>query len=399
MITTDLFESRDICRVCGQTPCNCTHINEEKVRLDPSCWHNKKIGNPKTKMKGGVRVNNCVPKESVADGSDDLRAKLDLYNEKAFEAGHRHDDRAWRKYTKAAKQIADQLGLTYKITGYGLEILEQGVAEVSDDTLTSYLTKVDADSQKHEKDPTKRSPEKRNRSVSGFSRAFNKLDARREKTDEDQMQENDLAQQMLALAKKVSPNARLAGTPDEERARTQQMLAQRAADCKDQPAQQVSDEQRAQLQAKLKELEAQFDPNYQYSDDHRFWSRQNAIAQQISSIRKQLGLTEVSKKTLGDYLHGAHKDVVDRATSSSFQSGQAGDKYNKADVSSKERQREKGMARAVARLTREGSSMAEAWASRYPNINADIAECKSGGNADRLKKLMAIKDIIDSDLR
>lgn len=57
----------DVCPVCGQTPCNCTGIKEEKVRLDPACWHNKKIGNPKTKMKGGVRVNNCVPKEGVAE--------------------------------------------------------------------------------------------------------------------------------------------------------------------------------------------------------------------------------------------------------------------------------------------------------------------------------------------
>ena len=40
---------------------------EEKVRLDPKCWKGKKIGNPKTKMKGGVRVNNCVPAESVAE--------------------------------------------------------------------------------------------------------------------------------------------------------------------------------------------------------------------------------------------------------------------------------------------------------------------------------------------
>ncbi len=38
-------------------------LTEEKVRLDPKCWKGKKIGNPKTKMKGGVRVNNCVPAE------------------------------------------------------------------------------------------------------------------------------------------------------------------------------------------------------------------------------------------------------------------------------------------------------------------------------------------------
>jgi general stress protein YciG len=37
-------------------------VNEEKVRLDPKCWKGKKIGSPKTKIKGGVRVNNCVPK-------------------------------------------------------------------------------------------------------------------------------------------------------------------------------------------------------------------------------------------------------------------------------------------------------------------------------------------------
>ena len=42
-------------------------LNEEKVRLDPKCWKGKKIGNPKTKIKGGVRVNNCVPAESIEE--------------------------------------------------------------------------------------------------------------------------------------------------------------------------------------------------------------------------------------------------------------------------------------------------------------------------------------------
>jgi hypothetical protein len=36
-----------------------------KTRLDPKCWSGKKIGSPKTKVKGGVRVNNCVPAESA----------------------------------------------------------------------------------------------------------------------------------------------------------------------------------------------------------------------------------------------------------------------------------------------------------------------------------------------
>ena len=38
-------------------------VAEEKQRLDPHCWTDKhKEG---TKMKGGVRVNNCVPNESA----------------------------------------------------------------------------------------------------------------------------------------------------------------------------------------------------------------------------------------------------------------------------------------------------------------------------------------------
>ena len=39
-----------------------------KTRLDKKCWKGKKIGKPKTKVKGGVRVNNCVPKESTNEG-------------------------------------------------------------------------------------------------------------------------------------------------------------------------------------------------------------------------------------------------------------------------------------------------------------------------------------------
>jgi hypothetical protein len=52
-------------------------IAEEKTRLDPKCWTGKKIGNPKTKMKGGVRVNNCVPAESVEEAK--LATMRDYY--------------------------------------------------------------------------------------------------------------------------------------------------------------------------------------------------------------------------------------------------------------------------------------------------------------------------------
>jgi hypothetical protein len=45
-----------------------------KQRLDPKCWKGKhKEG---TKIKGGVRVNNCVPNESVAEGNSGAKYKI-----------------------------------------------------------------------------------------------------------------------------------------------------------------------------------------------------------------------------------------------------------------------------------------------------------------------------------
>lgn len=45
----------------------CNYVMNEakatKTRKDPKCWKGKKIGKPATKVKKGVRVNNCVPVE------------------------------------------------------------------------------------------------------------------------------------------------------------------------------------------------------------------------------------------------------------------------------------------------------------------------------------------------
>ena len=44
------------------------YLNETKQRLDPKCWTGyHKAG---TKMKGGVRVNNCVPNEDVDEAAN-----------------------------------------------------------------------------------------------------------------------------------------------------------------------------------------------------------------------------------------------------------------------------------------------------------------------------------------
>jgi hypothetical protein len=67
-----------------------------KQRLDPKCWKGKhKEG---TKVKGGVRVNNCVPNESMAE---DFEQQFDLIEEmvEALAEAHGVDaDRIWEDF-------------------------------------------------------------------------------------------------------------------------------------------------------------------------------------------------------------------------------------------------------------------------------------------------------------
>lgn len=80
--------------------------NEAKQRLDPKCWTGyKKQG---TKMKGGVRVNNCVPAESIEEENKGL-----YYNvNKRKKAGTSRDKdhpkaptaQAWKDAAKTAKK-------------------------------------------------------------------------------------------------------------------------------------------------------------------------------------------------------------------------------------------------------------------------------------------------------
>ena len=70
-----------------------------------------------------------------------------------------------------------------KIKGATVHREEVQLDEISDKTLMSYAQKVHDDSMKHDQDPTKRSAEKRNKSVMGFSRALNKLESRPHKEE------------------------------------------------------------------------------------------------------------------------------------------------------------------------------------------------------------------------
>lgn len=57
----------------------------------------------------------------------------------------------------------------------------------------------------------------------------------------------------------------------------------------------ASEPSREELTARLRELESEFDPEYQYSDDYSFWTKQNAIAREIASIKKKLGSQGVAE--------------------------------------------------------------------------------------------------------
>jgi hypothetical protein len=101
---------------------------EEKVRLDPKCWTGKKIGNPKTKMKGGVRVNNCVPAESIEEGSQDTAPKMGSKEKKLAQGA-----------LKGARDMTAALGLVRGKDGVARppETKKKGVAEGSSNIGTS----------------------------------------------------------------------------------------------------------------------------------------------------------------------------------------------------------------------------------------------------------------------
>ena len=57
------IETEMTCPDCGMCQTHGDHMMEVKQRLDAKCWKGKhKEG---TKIKGGIRVNNCVPNEDI----------------------------------------------------------------------------------------------------------------------------------------------------------------------------------------------------------------------------------------------------------------------------------------------------------------------------------------------
>ena len=86
-------------------------------------------------------------------------------------------DRLYAKHQAIRKQrgLPDPSEYKKKLDSMKNEETEQ-LDEISRDTLLSYANKVSMDSQKHSKDPTRRSAEKANRSVAGYAKAHNRLE-------------------------------------------------------------------------------------------------------------------------------------------------------------------------------------------------------------------------------
>ena len=105
-----------------------------KQRLDPKCWKGKhKEG---TKIKGGVRVNNCVPNESVAEDFDreyndeagmfknDLQTiqRVSTHLEKAI-----YDDENLPEWCQA--KIAQAKGMVVAVMDYMISQHENGIVD------------------------------------------------------------------------------------------------------------------------------------------------------------------------------------------------------------------------------------------------------------------------------
>jgi len=85
-----------------------------RQRLDPECWKGKhKEG---TKIKGGVRVNNCVPNEGVAEGSE-WETRHDEFTTVGDRATPEQINKIVSALGVAAKQASSKRGFLNQIVG------------------------------------------------------------------------------------------------------------------------------------------------------------------------------------------------------------------------------------------------------------------------------------------
>ena len=96
-----------------------------------------------------------------------------------------------------------------------------------------------------------------------------------------------LQDDFIDLMKSKGYNVKPRGSIEQQKAERDAMLAQRKKDAENRTAPPTpSAEEITNAKEKLAQLERVFDKNYQYSDDHSVYSKNQDIAQQISSLRQ-----------------------------------------------------------------------------------------------------------------
>jgi hypothetical protein len=323
-------------------------FTEEKVRLDPKCWTGKKIGNPKTKMKGGTRVNNCVPAESVnemdksqtppgRDGSNDSDAGKKEYTAKATTPDKvaKHGEKILNKELNKKQGVAEEgeLDEGWK-SALGAAALAgtmaMGAGGASarvmpgDDPGINRLTgKPIATQQATDTAPAKAeapqgfskeylqkaaNPDRFGRFLISVEKAQELLKQMNEGVAEE-APPGDKAERMVRHIKKSY--AKDGKITDKEKG-IAYATAWKAHNSGKLEEQNMSDEQ-ATLQAKLQELEKQYDPSFEYSDDYRVWTQQKGIQNQINSIKQQLArLNETAPKEKEADYGDDYQDMVAR---------------------------------------------------------------------------------------
>jgi len=91
-------EKEMVCEMCGMCRTHGDHMMETAERLDAKCWSGMhKAG---TKIKGGVRVNNCVPNESITEDLDADR-QFDLIEDMVMALAEAHGvdaEQIWEEF-------------------------------------------------------------------------------------------------------------------------------------------------------------------------------------------------------------------------------------------------------------------------------------------------------------
>ncbi len=151
-----------------------------------------------------------------------------------------------------------------------------------------------------------------------------RLDILKQKINEN----SDLAAQLMATARSLGMNPRLRGTPDQERERTQQMMAQRAKERDAASAQAASDDAKnlPQLKAEYEEMKKKYEAlggsNWQYADREQNLSSAEREARSMEPALRNLsakiaraekaGVAEGLPQTLRKVVPGYAKREIDK---------------------------------------------------------------------------------------